>query len=164
MRASQLSETEVSTVVTGQARISADFFNNQLDIAPSGPAAFSGLIFETDKRSRSGRVRGAKILSLGLKLFKPLEGLLISGRNAKSIRLAISCLGRGVEPSICKLARKESESGARAMPAIRLTSLHHWLALVIAFPCTKICSQNTACSVIQTTYFIFGKPLQGKDL
>lgn len=60
MRASQLSETEVSTVVTGQARISADFFNNQLDIAPSGPAAFLGLIFETDKRSRSGRVRGDK--------------------------------------------------------------------------------------------------------
>lgn len=50
VRESQLSETEVSTVVTGQARISADSFNNQLDIAPSDPAAFLGLIFETDKR------------------------------------------------------------------------------------------------------------------
>lgn len=49
-----------------------------------------------------------------------MEGLLITGRNAKSICLAISCLDRGVEPSICKLARKQSESGARAKPAFLL--------------------------------------------
>ena len=35
MRESQLRETEVSTVVTGQARISADSCNNQLGIPPS---------------------------------------------------------------------------------------------------------------------------------
>ena len=43
----------------------------------------------------------------------------IGCRNAELIWLEISQRSdRRVEPSICKLANKESEPGARAMPAI----------------------------------------------
>lgn len=55
MRASQLSETEVSTVLTGQARISADSFNNQLGIPPSAQLPSYGYFLRQIKgRARVG--------------------------------------------------------------------------------------------------------------
>ena len=51
-----------STAVTGLARMSAYFFNNQLG-TPSGSATFLGLsILKADKTTGSERVRGDKSL------------------------------------------------------------------------------------------------------
>ena len=60
--------------------------------------------------------------------FKPWKDS-IGFRNAELIWLAICCLDRRAEPSNFKLANKEFGPGARAMPAIHFTALHHLLGL-----------------------------------
>ena len=108
-----------STAVTGQARISAYSFNNHLG-TPSGPAAFLGLnLYKVEKRwaPKGLAVRNPHCVTGGMDsgLWKDSIGC----SNAELIWLEISLRSdRRVEPSICKLANKESEPEARAMPAI----------------------------------------------
>ena len=118
---------------------------------PTGPAAFLGLnLFKTDKTAGSDRVSGDRSSLWNGMRDSSLWKDSIGYRNTELISLTISCSDRRAELSICKFANKGSEPGARAMSAIHLTALHHWLGLVcfrwFTFEAQQL--QGELCSVV----------------
>ena len=125
-------------------------FNNQLG-TPTGPATFLGLnLFKVDKTAGSDRVSGDRSSLWNGMRDSSLWKDSIGYRKTELISLTISCSDRRAEASICKLANKGSEPGARVMSAIHLTALHHWLGLV-CFRCLLLKRSSCygeLCSVV----------------